>query len=197
MSDQRSKIGLFGGSFDPVHLAHLNIAKELYKAYKVDLIYFIPANQSPLKGRMPIASNQHRLNMLKLALQDYPPFDILDWELHQDGPSYTINTVEYIKSKAPQADLYWLIGEDQVSLLHKWVKIEELVRYVTFIAIKRPPHIASQDPEIKGLKLEWLLTHTSATSSTEIRNQIKSGKSVDFFLPSGVSKYIHSHKVYQ
>src|SRR5580692_5010418 len=120
---RRKKIGLLGGSFDPLHFGHLNLALSLMEAHQLDSVFFCPAFTSPFKtARPPAASPEHRLAMLHLGIQTIEAFSVLDWEIKTMIPSYTIDTVEKLKNQTDAA-LFLLLGEDQLSDLHRWKRV--------------------------------------------------------------------------
>lgn len=120
------RIGLLGGSFDPLHFGHLNMAIALLEAHRLDEVLFCPAHTSPSKMTSPpAASPEHRLAMVSLGIQKIKPFSLLDWEAVKQGPSYTIDTVKRLKSER-HSTLFLLLGEDQLPDLHRWKDVEEL-----------------------------------------------------------------------
>ncbi|SFW05757.1 Nicotinate-nucleotide adenylyltransferase [Chlamydia abortus] len=113
------KIGIFGGSFDPIHKGHLLVASEAIKSLDLDCLYFVPANKNPFKKDKSYASNLHRINMIKLAIKDNPKMQISEFETNRNCISYTIDTVKYFRNKFKDDDLYLLIGSDNLNSLHK------------------------------------------------------------------------------
>jgi len=124
---RRERVGFFGGSFDPFHFGHLNLAISLLEAHALDSVLFCPAYVSPFKKACStVASSEHRMQMVRLGIQEIKHFAMLDWEMKQKKPSYTIDTIQKLK-KESTAEFFLLLGMDQLEYLHKWKKIEELL----------------------------------------------------------------------
>lgn len=190
------KLGFYGGSFDPVHLGHLIIAQDALEQAGLDRVYFVPAAYSPLKNNPPEATPEQRLAMLRLALEGRESMEVIDDEIRRQGTSYTVETIEAFRQRWPQAELYWLIGADQVEQLPRWHRIDDLLEQLRFICVSRPAHrldIPSGIPEDRLLMLKERLI---PISSTEVRRHLAEGKPVDFFLPPQVTKYIHDNSLY-
>lgn len=187
------KIGLFGGSFDPVHQGHLSVASKAVSACGLDELVFLPCARSPLKGYAPLASDERRLDMLKLAISDVPwtRVDRLDMDL--PPPSWSWRVAELFHDRYPAADLFWLMGADQWSELTKWGRWEYLAEMVTFIVHFRHGIIP---PPMDGVRAVFLEGDHPA-SSTEIRNQLAAGERIDgSWLDERVSHYIRKHGIY-
>lgn len=195
MSGDRSRIAFFGGTFDPVHSGHLEMARVAVEKMQLDRLYFIPAGRNPLKADSPLASNQHRLNMIKLAIKDNPRFAVWGGELQRDGPSYSLHTVRHFEEHHPDSRLFWLIGADQLPYLHQWYGLEELVRKIGFILVKRPGYDMAM-PQIPGIYLYPVDNPLLPISATEVRASLKSGKSVAGAVPEPVLDYLQKQGLY-
>ncbi|MBF0846706.1 nicotinate (nicotinamide) nucleotide adenylyltransferase, partial [Streptococcus danieliae] len=125
------KIGLYGGSFDPVHIGHLLTATNVLETLSLDKLIFIPSNITPLKDSKLRATNEERFKMIKLSILSMPKFEVNDYEISRQSVSYTYNTVKYFKKIYPNVDLYFIIGTDRVRDLNKWYRIDELSKLVT------------------------------------------------------------------
>jgi nicotinate-nucleotide adenylyltransferase len=189
------RIGLFGGSFDPVHFGHLLIACDAIECLALDELWWIPSAQNPLKAHSPLATNDQRWQMLQAAVEGQPQMKVLDLEFHRPNPSYTVDTLREIRKKHSQAEIFWLMGQDQLSQLSQWKDIESWCSSITF-AIYHRPDSSSAIPDIPGLKYRWLPRREISISSTEIRERIQNGKPVDFFTPVNVIKLIKQMKLY-
>src|SRR5271165_6473347 len=132
------RVGLFGGSFDPVHLGHLLVAEAARQELGLARLFFIPAAQSPFKPERQPTAPRERLRLLRLALAGWPWCEIDEQELLRGGISYTIDTVRDYVSRFPGAEISYLVGADHVTQLHKWRAAEELARLVQFVVIPRP-----------------------------------------------------------
>lgn len=192
----RRHIGIYGGSFDPVHLGHLIIAQDCLEQANLDEIVLVPAAASPLKSRSPLASDEHRIQMAEVAVATLPHFSVSDVEIKRGGISYSVDTVKAFRELYPDAVLYWILGQDQVNQLERWHCIEELVNSVIFLAVGRPgvePSVST----IPGIRLTHVRGHAIEISSTEIRERFKQGLPNSLFLPSSVLNFIESHGLYE
>lgn len=194
-ANNKARIAFYGGAFDPVHRAHLEVARAAHSQVSLDRVVFIPAAQSPLKAHGPVASDAERLEMLKLATAGQSGFSVDDSELKRGGISYTIQTVQDCKGREPEAELFWIIGGDQLSKLDKWHAIEELVHLVTFLVLARPGYGLSA-PEISGLRWKKIEAPLMEESSTQIRERISKHQSVEGLLPRSVEAFIREKSLY-
>lgn len=188
------RIGLYGGSFDPVHLGHLLVAEAACEEMNLDRIVFIPAARSPFKPGTAPAPDALRVRWLRIALAGRPDFAVDDLELRRGGTSYTIDTVREFAGRHPGAGLCWLIGADHVPTLNQWREADTLARSVEFIMIPRPgspPVPAPQPFHVRPLR-GWPL----AVSSSEIRDRIRSGRPVDHLVPPHVAAAIRESGAY-
>jgi nicotinate-nucleotide adenylyltransferase len=186
-SDRR-KIGIYGGTFDPIHHAHLILAREAIERLGLEKVIFVPAATSPFK-QMPLASAHDRLSMLQAAVGNENGFDIDDCELRRPPPSYAVDTVEDICARIGQADIYYLIGEDNVPTLGKWHRFAELEKLVHFVVLDRT-----------GMRQQ----HSYATvhrkidiSATEIRKRVALQQSIRYLVPTAVEEIIRQGKLYR
>lgn len=191
------KIGFLGGSFDPVHFGHLIAAQDVYEQYKLDRLYLVPAAQAPLKQKDVQSTANDRRVMLQAACEWDQRLQISDYELIKGGVSYTIDSVKYFKSQFPHDELFWIIGGDQVPLLHNWKEIEELVKLVEFIFLERPGHPPKPHIDIPGLKLHRCDGHLIEISSSELRHRVATGLALHYFCPQKVIAYIEDKKLYR
>src|SRR5471030_553049 len=140
------KIGLFGGSFDPVHLGHLLVAQAAVEELGLDKLFFVPAAQSPFKTENKIAPAEIRLKLLRLALAGKSNCEIDEQEIRRGGISYTIETLRDYAKRFPQAKIFYLIGADNISKLNEWREASELAKLAEFVAVPRPCEITAQFP---------------------------------------------------
>ncbi|HEX7057776.1 MAG TPA: nicotinate-nucleotide adenylyltransferase [Bacilli bacterium] len=192
-------IGIMGGTFDPVHFGHLLAAERAREGARLDEVWFLPANSPPHKTTEPGASGEHRLAMVRLAIQGNPRFRALDLELARGGVSYTVDTAAYLRKRYPDDAFYWIIGLDMVKYLPQWVKIEEIFRMIGFIGLNRP----GIDPDLSDLP-EWLRSKVTmvempeiAISSTDIRRRRQNRFSVRYLVPEPVLQYMEEHHLYE
>jgi nicotinate-nucleotide adenylyltransferase len=198
------KIGIFGGSFNPVHLAHLIVAEAFSDSLNLDLTLFIPAYYSPFKERNEyIIKDKDRVNMLKLALKNNPKFDIELFEIKQKKISYTNNTIKFLKNKYPNDEFYLLIGIDQALSFKKWHNWEKILDSVQLcIANRNSPNELLSLPYIeselsyKNKKPFFIQSPLIEISSSNIRQQISNEKSIKYLVKEQVEKYIYKHNLY-
>ena len=188
------KLGLYGGSFDPVHLGHLLVAQAACEEFGLDRLCFIPAAQSPFKpGSQPAPANA-RLQMLRLALAGQSHYDVDVQELTRGGVSYTIDTVRDYRRRFPDARLFWLIGADHVAKLPLWRDAEKLAASVEFLVIPRPgePTVPFPTP-FRGAMLRGF---PLGVSSSQIRARVQAGLPVELLTGPVVAEAIRANKLY-
>ena len=197
------KIGIFGGSFDPVHTGHLILADQLKEAAGLDRVIFIPAYRSPFKMGSRPADGAHRLEMLKLAVSGVPYFDVSDAELKNEGPSYTVDTLEALQKQHPDWQLYFILGTDSFVELDTWHRGEDLLRNFGFLAGCRKGYDSAKALEKLaeyrqkyGADVQFYEIPEIELSSSEIRERLRCGKTVRYVLPEAVIKYINDNKLY-
>ena len=188
------RLGLFGGSFDPVHLGHLLVAQAAAEELGLERLYFIPAAQSPFKPENQPAHAAERLRLLRLALAGSTNCEVDDQEIKRGGVSYTIDTLHDYARRFPQAELLYLIGADNVATLPKWREATELSRLAEFVAIPRPgqPPV-SFPPPFRG---RMLTGFPFGVSSSQIRARVKAGLPIDPLVPPPVAEAIRNYRLY-
>jgi nicotinate-nucleotide adenylyltransferase len=184
------KIAIYGGTFDPVHHGHLILARTALEMFHWDRLYFVPCSQSPHKKNNPIANNQDRLKMLQLALKNEAQLQVDDFELRQGGISYSIDTVDYFQKKFPKAQLFWLLGEDQIAKLKTWHRFKELKKKVEFVFLSRGEAVKGTSKKLK------LVNRRIDISATDIRSRIQQRLSVHYLVTDAVADYIKKKKIY-
>lgn len=191
------KIGFLGGSFDPVHFGHLIAAQDVYEQYHFDRLFLVPAAQAPLKAQDMQSVTEDRLAMLRAACEWDHRLEIADYELNKGGVSYTIDSVRHFRQQFPHDELFWIIGGDQLPLLHEWKDISQLAAMVEFIFLERPGHPSKPHTDITGLRLHRCDGHLIEISSSELRQRVRQGRSLNYFCPQKVIAYIESKKLYR
>lgn len=189
------RIGLFGGSFDPLHNGHLLVAQAAFEELGLTRLFFIPAAQSPFKPDFAPAPIQQRLRLLRLALVGQNRYEIDEQEIKRGGVSYTIDTVSDYAARFPSARLYYLIGADHIPQLSKWRKAEELARLVEFVVVPRPGEAAAR--LAPPFRQHTLAGFPLGVSSSQIRGRVKAGLSIDLLVPAAVAEAIHQEKLYR
>lgn len=188
------RIGLFGGTFNPIHMGHLAIAQMAQEAFKLDKVIFIPSHQPPHKNIASLAPACDRYKMVKLAIAGNDRFEVSDVETLRDGKSYTIDTLRYFqKVYSSKAKLFFIVGGDSFSTLPKWKNIGEILRLVTFIVVNRPGTNASK----KNIRHLTVTKPGIDISSSYLRQRIESGKSVRYLVPEAIFYYIEKHRLYK
>ncbi len=202
-----SKIVLFGGTFDPIHLGHTTVASDAAKHIGADKLIFVPAKRSPLKGFAPRASDDDRLNMISLAVAGAENLEVSDFELRKPAPSYTLETVEKFHAECGgQTSIFWLIGADAVDDLVYWHKIVELIDACNLATMCRaglePPDFGKFESvwgrqRVEKLQRNVLQTPLIEISSTEIRRRLAEGRDASEMLNRAVLSYIHRQGLYR
>lgn len=188
------KIGLFGGSFDPVHLGHLLVAQAAREELGLDRLFFIPAQQSPFKPDRTLASASDRLRLLRLALAGIDWCEIDTQEIERGGVSYTIETLRSFARRFPAAELHYLVGGDHVQNLPQWREAQELARLAQFAVIPRPGQVGVPFPE--PFRGRYLKGFPFGVSSSEIRERIRAGQPIESLVPVAVSEAIFNNRLY-
>lgn len=184
------KIGIYGGTFDPIHHGHLILSRQACEEHGFDQLIFVPAALSPFKEHAPKASGELRLLMLRAAIAGEEDFMADDCELKRPPPSYSIDTVLQIRERDPNAELFWLIGADNVSGLDKWHRIEALKNLVQFVILDRGR--VKKTPRVFPV-----VQRNIDISATEIRNRVASGRSIRYLVPQAVEEIIRREKLYR
>lgn len=194
MANASERIGIFGGSFDPVHCGHLLVAQAAMEELSLSRLFLVPAAQSPFKPQAAPAPAAERLRLLRLALVGQTRYEIDEQELHRGGTSFTIDTVRDYRRRFPHADLSYLIGADHVPTLPAWREADQLAALVEFVVIPRPgqPPAAFPAPfrgrELQGFPL--------GVSSSAIRRRVGAGLPIQGLVPDAVAEAIRNSKLY-
>lgn len=194
MSVSPARIGLYGGSFDPVHLGHLLVAQAAREELGLDRLFLIPAAQSPFKPASAPVSGAERSRLLRLAFSGDPACELDEQELKRGGTSYTIDTVRDYQRRFPGAALHYLIGADHVPTLPKWREAEALAALVEFVVIPRPGETHSPLPS--PFRLRLLKGFPVGVSSSEIRERIRAGRSIRHLVAPAVAECIINNRLY-
>ncbi len=188
------RIGLFGGSFDPVHLGHLLVAQAAREELQLTRLFFIPAAQSPFKPERAPTCSIERLWLLRLALAGKPWCSLDDQEIRRGGISYTIDTVRDYAKRFPQAELFYLIGGDHVQKLPSWRDAAELAALAQFIVIPRPGR--PEAPLPAPFRGRGLSGFPLGVSSSQIRERVQNRLPIDELVPPAVAEAIHNNRLY-
>ena len=210
------RLGILGGTFDPVHLGHLRMAEEIGEELDLEKVYMIPASRPPHKGRQSITSFHHRLEMIRLATKNAPGIEPMDIEGHRRGLSYSIETLrEFHRLFGPNLKLYFLLGSDAFLEIGTWKEYESLFDYSNFVVLERPGigkgalehflrHLGLKKEEGKGRYVFPSGNHLICSkgthmqiSSTAIREAVAKGRSIRFLVPESVGRYKEEKGLYR
>ena len=194
--DSGRRIGIFGGTFDPVHSAHLALARVALDQLQLDEVRWIPAGRPWQKAR-DLTPARHRAAMVALAIRDEPRFVLDECELRRSGASYTLDTVRELQAAEPGAQWFLIIGQDQYAGLHTWLGWENLLGRVTLAVANRPGAALQENPEVRRVGHQAMGLPMMDVSSTEIRARRAAGQGIDTLVPAAVSSYIDQHHLYR
>jgi nicotinate-nucleotide adenylyltransferase len=205
MSDKllHERVGLFGGTFDPPHLGHLILASEAQSQLELTRLLWTVTPDPPHKQDQTITPLEHRLAMVKLAIEDEPTFEISDIELNRPGPHYTIDTIRLLAEQNPGAEIVPVIGGDSLNDLPSWHKPREIVYAAHWVGVMRRPgeetNLQALERELPGItsKIHYVDAPLLEIASREIRNRAATGKPFRYYLPRSVYEYIERHHLYQ
>jgi nicotinate-nucleotide adenylyltransferase len=188
-SGSKGALGLFGGTFDPIHWGHLLLAESARDALGLSHLQFVPARLPPHKQDRQVTSTEHRLAMLELAIAGNDAFGLCRWELAQPGPSYTVDTLRHMRSEG-WGPIYLLIGGDSLAQLPSWREPETIRQLATLVVVDRP----GWNPETTGVQV--LALPQIDISSTAIRERLRTGRSIRYWVPEAVRTYIAEQGLY-
>lgn len=196
------RLGLFGGTFDPPHVGHLVVAQEVVERLSLDRILFLVAGLPPHKLGDVLSPPLLRAEMTRAAVADNPLFEVSEVELDRGGPTYTVDTLRHIRAAYPDAELYFLLGADQLAEFHEWQEPEGIAELATLVAVGR----AGVDPDQlspvdlgsgKGLTFMSLAVTRVDISSSEVRSRVREGRSIRYLVPEAVRRIIETHRLYR
>lgn len=199
----RKKVGILGGTFNPIHLGHIKLAQTAYRQLALDKVVFMPSGQSYMKRNMYILPGEQRLKLIDLSIEDISYFESSDMEIKRSGNTYTCETLQYLHEENPEDEFYFILGADCLFSMEKWVKPELIFRQCTIVAAVRN----GTDKKTLENKACYLRNNYDARiilldfdeieiSSTEIRERLGKGAPVKDVLPKNVAEYIHTHKLF-
>ena len=193
------RVGVLGGTFDPVHRGHLALARAARDELGLDELLFVPAGQPWRKAGRIVAAANHRLAMLRLALKGELGFRVETLEMDRPGPSYTADTLEALRAARPGDELFFVIGEDALADLPNWVRPGRILELATLAVARRVdvPNAAAEGPPGLRERVVWLKMPLLAVSATEIRDRVRRGLPVDGLVPPAVAAYIREHRLYR
>lgn len=188
------KIGLFGGTFDPVHLGHLLMARAAMEQMGLDKVIFIPSCVPPHKKTPTLFTADDRMKMVRMAIKGIAEFEVSDFEINKGGKSYSVDTVRHFCELSGSLDkMFFIVGGDAIKHLDTWKDVDILKSMCSFVSVNRPGYPRGQET----LKYHEVTMNGIEMSSTEIRKRILSGKSIQFLVPDKVLGYIKRHHLYK
>jgi nicotinate-nucleotide adenylyltransferase len=195
-NEQGKRVGIIGGTFDPIHFTHLHMAEVVRLECQLDEIWFMPAKLPPHKQEQKISSAKDRITMIEKAITGIPYFDLSLIEFEREGPSYTVETIKSLTKTYPATQFFFIIGADMVEDLPNWYQIDDLVKVITFIGVGRPGwELDAEHAFTKNVKkVEMVPSHIA---STLIREQRRKKKSIRFLVPDSVYHYIEEKRLYE
>ncbi len=188
------RLGVMGGTFDPIHHGHLVAASEVAQNYDLDEVIFVPTGEPWMKT--DVSAGEHRYLMTVIATAANPRFTVSRVDIEREGPTYTIDTLRDIKQERPDADLYFISGADAIAQILEWKDHDELWTLAKFVAVSRPGHALS----IRGLpeqSVSSMEVPALAISSSDCRDRVSRGYPVWYLVPDGVVQYISKHHLYR
>lgn len=197
------KIGIMGGTFDPIHNGHIAIAKRAYEQFGLDKVLFIPSGISYLKKDKNVSSSDIRFKMVELSIMDYPYFEASTIEIERAGDTYTFETLQELKSLYPDSMLYFILGADSLLYIDKWYKPEIIFENCTLICAVRDDadinviKAKGRELEKSGARILYLDIEAIDISSTKIREAVKLNNSISSFVPKSVEEYILQEHLYE
>ncbi len=198
------RVGILGGTFDPVHVGHIFIAEEARIRLSLERVLFVPAGNPWLKVDHRVTSAAHRVEMVRLAIAKHHHFALCNVEVDREGPSYTVDTLEDLHTKSGDDDLYFILGLDSFLLLPLWKEPERIVRMCKLVVVPRfgtnLPELGDVAAKIDGLSRENVVTLDSpmiGISSSGIRDRVSRGLPIDYLVPGEVERYIIAHGLYR
>ena len=190
MAQEKKRVGIMGGTFDPIHLGHLVIAEAAREELALSEVIFIPAAQPPHKPGRKVAAAAHRLRLVQLAVEGNPFFRALDVEMRREGPSYSYDTLrDLVETHGESVDFYFIVGGDEISAILTWHRVAELFSLCRFVAAR---HLGEEALS----RIRLVQTPELEISSTDIRRRLQGGRSIRYLVPEKVEAYIYKEGLY-
>lgn len=196
MQAPRRRVGVMGGTFDPIHHGHLVAASEVQDVFGLDEVVFVPTGIQPFKRGRKVTSPEHRYLMTVIATASNPRFTVSRVDIERPGVTYTIDTLRDLHSQMPDAELYFITGADALSQILEWKDVDQLLELAHFVGVTRPGHVLDDSALPEG-KVSLVEVPALAISSTACRTRVQSGSPVWYLVPDGVVQYIAKHSLYR
>lgn len=202
MAESPPRVGVFGGTFDPIHIGHLIIAEEVRTRLELDQMVFVPAGLPPHKFGQPVTDVRERLEMVRLAIAGNPCFSISRMDIDRLGPSYSVDMVRlFLDGWGADTEVYFVMGADSLAELPTWRQPDRLMRLCRIVVVGRPGYrvdLHELDRLLPGAAMLIRMVDTPALdiSSTDIKRRVHEGRSIRYLVPQAVQEYIHQHHLY-
>lgn len=194
-ADSPRRIGVMGGTFNPIHNGHLVAASEVAARFRLDEVIFVPTGTPWQKDQTEVVEAEHRYLMTVIATAANPRFRVSRVDIDRGGPTYTVDTLRDLRAQFPGAELYFISGADAISQIIGWVDADRLWQLAHFVGVTRPGHVLDTTALPPG-QVSILEVPALAISSTDVRNRAKTGLPVWYLVPDGVVQYINKHRIY-
>jgi nicotinate-nucleotide adenylyltransferase len=188
------RLGVMGGTFDPIHNGHLVAASEVAAALKLDRVIFVPTGDPWQKQK--VTAGEHRYLMTVIATAANPRFMVSRVDIDRGKPTYTVDTLTDLKAEYPDAELFFITGSDAIAQILAWREVEKLWDLAHFVAVSRPGHLL-EIPEVPSGTVTSVEVPALAISSTDCRNRVANGEPIWYLVPDGVVQYIGKHELYR
>jgi len=196
MTEQRKRVGVMGGTFDPIHHGHLVAASEVAHRFALDEVVFIPTGQPNFKQHGGVTPAEHRYLMTVIATASNPRFTVSRLDIARPGVTYTVDTLRDLSAERPDADLYFITGADALETILEWKDVDELWDLAHFVAVTRPGHVLSIEGLPEGAVAQVEIP-ALAISSTDCRERVRTGHPVWYLVPDGVAQHISKYQLYR
>jgi nicotinate-nucleotide adenylyltransferase len=196
MTQRRPRLGVMGGTFDPIHHGHLVAASEVAARFDLDEVVFVPTGRPTFKLDQQVTLAEHRYLMSVVATASNPRFTVSRVDIDRQGVTFTVDTLRDLKADRPEADFFFITGADAIEQILTWKDAEELFSMAQFVAVTRPGHALSVDG-LPGDRVHVLEIPALAISSTDVRARAQAGQPVWYLVPDGVVQYIAKHRLYR
>lgn len=196
------RLGILGGSFDPIHIAHLLVAETVREALNLDLVLFLPVGRQPLKPGKPQASVEHRVAMVARAIEGNPHFALSRLDADRPGPSYTVDTLRQIREEQEEpVDMWFIVGADSLLTFPRWRDPAGILGLARLAVVRRPGYVPDISPFLLqlpklGTSTDWVDAPLMEISATDIRRRVSEGRSIRYRVKEGVREYILTNHLY-